>query len=157
MDNDWMLWLERASCRLDRDEEGLWLTEEGARAEEGGVAVSLLGARPPTPCALPSGPVDINIVAKCDPCLSSPCKNNGSCSQDPVERHRCACPHGYQVRGPPPPSSCWGRYALLTTLLQGQWISPLYSSPQAVFVSKPRNWWGLPSGITAKPITEDPT
>ncbi|XDB61699.1 hypothetical protein AB1E18_015057 [Capra hircus] len=44
------------------------------------------------------GPVDINIVAKCDPCLSSPCKNNGSCSQDPVERHRCACPHGYQGR-----------------------------------------------------------
>ena len=41
-----MLWLERASCRLDRDEEGLWLTEEGARAEKGGVAVSLRG--PPT-------------------------------------------------------------------------------------------------------------
>ncbi|KAB0349166.1 hypothetical protein FD754_014023 [Muntiacus muntjak] len=44
------------------------------------------------------GPVDINIVAKCDPCLSSPCKNNGTCSRDPAELYRCACPYGYKGR-----------------------------------------------------------
>ncbi|XP_023473039.1 slit homolog 3 protein [Equus caballus] len=42
------------------------------------------------------GPVDINIVAKCNACLSSPCKNNGTCSQDPVELYHCACPYGYK-------------------------------------------------------------
>ncbi|EPY73543.1 slit 3 protein-like protein [Camelus ferus] len=42
------------------------------------------------------GPVDINIVAKCNACLSGPCKNNGTCSQDPVELYRCACPYGYK-------------------------------------------------------------
>lgn len=86
-----------------------WLTKEGARAEEkGGVAASLLGDRLPTLCGLPSGPVDINIVAKCDPCLSSPCKNNGTCSRDPAELYRCACPYGYKVRRPPPPSRLLG-------------------------------------------------
>ncbi|XP_032014484.1 slit homolog 3 protein isoform X2 [Hylobates moloch] len=42
------------------------------------------------------GPVDINIVAKCNACLSSPCKNNGTCTQDPVELYRCACPYSYK-------------------------------------------------------------
>ncbi|XP_068392442.1 slit homolog 3 protein isoform X3 [Eschrichtius robustus] len=43
------------------------------------------------------GPVDINIAVKCNACLSSPCKNNGTCSQDPVEQqYRCACPYGYK-------------------------------------------------------------
>uniref|UniRef100_A0A452SD00 Slit homolog 3 protein n=1 Tax=Ursus americanus TaxID=9643 RepID=A0A452SD00_URSAM len=42
------------------------------------------------------GPVDINIVAKCNGCVSSPCKNNGTCSQDPVELYRCTCPYGYK-------------------------------------------------------------
>lgn len=43
-------------------------------------------------------------MAKCNACLSGPCKNNGTCSQDPVELYRCACPYGYKVRqeaGPP--------------------------------------------------------
>ncbi|XP_017704910.1 PREDICTED: slit homolog 3 protein isoform X3 [Rhinopithecus bieti] len=42
------------------------------------------------------GPVDINIAAKCNACLSSPCKNNGTCTQDPVELYRCACPYSYK-------------------------------------------------------------
>ncbi|XP_035147993.3 slit homolog 3 protein isoform X1 [Callithrix jacchus] len=42
------------------------------------------------------GPVDINIAAKCNACLSGPCKNNGTCTQDPVELYRCACPYSYK-------------------------------------------------------------
>nr|XP_020019957.1 slit homolog 3 protein [Castor canadensis] len=42
------------------------------------------------------GPVDINIAAKCNACLSSPCKNNGTCTQDPVDPYRCTCPYGYK-------------------------------------------------------------
>nr|KAF6482134.1 slit guidance ligand 3 [Molossus molossus] len=42
------------------------------------------------------GPVDIHIAAKCNACLSGPCKNNGTCSQDHVELYRCACPFGYK-------------------------------------------------------------
>ncbi|KAK2116956.1 hypothetical protein P7K49_003842 [Saguinus oedipus] len=42
-------------------------------------------------------PVDINIAAKCNACLSSPCKNNGTCTQDPVELYRCACPYSYKI------------------------------------------------------------
>uniref|UniRef100_A0A8C0GUV2 Slit guidance ligand 3 n=1 Tax=Chelonoidis abingdonii TaxID=106734 RepID=A0A8C0GUV2_CHEAB len=44
------------------------------------------------------GPVDISIVSKCNPCLSSPCKNNGTCNNDPVEFYRCTCPYGFKGR-----------------------------------------------------------
>uniref|UniRef100_A0A8C6T266 Slit homolog 2 (Drosophila) n=1 Tax=Neogobius melanostomus TaxID=47308 RepID=A0A8C6T266_9GOBI len=43
-----------------------------------------------------TGPVDINIQAKCDPCLSNPCKNDGSCTNDPVNYYRCNCPFGFK-------------------------------------------------------------
>ncbi|XP_010795647.1 LOW QUALITY PROTEIN: slit homolog 2 protein-like [Notothenia coriiceps] len=43
-----------------------------------------------------SGPVDMNIQAKCEPCLSNPCKNDGSCSNDPVNYYRCNCPFGFK-------------------------------------------------------------
>uniref|UniRef100_A0A8C8RRE4 Slit guidance ligand 3 n=1 Tax=Pelusios castaneus TaxID=367368 RepID=A0A8C8RRE4_9SAUR len=44
------------------------------------------------------GPVDISIMSKCNPCLSSPCKNNGTCNNDPVEFYRCTCPFGFKGR-----------------------------------------------------------
>ncbi|XP_025917125.1 slit homolog 3 protein [Apteryx rowi] len=43
-------------------------------------------------------PVDINVVSKCNPCLSNPCKNNGTCSNDPVEFYQCTCPFGFKGR-----------------------------------------------------------
>uniref|UniRef100_A0A8B9LR75 Slit homolog 1 protein n=1 Tax=Astyanax mexicanus TaxID=7994 RepID=A0A8B9LR75_ASTMX len=43
-----------------------------------------------------TGPVDISIQAKCDPCLSNPCKNNGTCSNHPIDFYRCTCPYGYK-------------------------------------------------------------
>uniref|UniRef100_A0A3Q3W5E2 Uncharacterized protein n=1 Tax=Mola mola TaxID=94237 RepID=A0A3Q3W5E2_MOLML len=43
-----------------------------------------------------TGPVDINIQAKCEPCLSNPCKNDGTCSNDPVHYYRCTCPFGFK-------------------------------------------------------------
>uniref|UniRef100_A0A8C9MLJ8 Slit homolog 2 protein n=1 Tax=Serinus canaria TaxID=9135 RepID=A0A8C9MLJ8_SERCA len=42
------------------------------------------------------GPVDVNILAKCNPCLSSPCKNDGTCNNDPVDFYRCTCPYGFK-------------------------------------------------------------
>ncbi|XP_072177932.1 slit homolog 2 protein-like [Diadema setosum] len=39
---------------------------------------------------------DIMIRAKCDPCLSSPCENEGVCLTDPIERYRCQCPAGFK-------------------------------------------------------------
>uniref|UniRef100_A0A8C0R8Y5 Slit homolog 2 protein n=1 Tax=Canis lupus dingo TaxID=286419 RepID=A0A8C0R8Y5_CANLU len=42
------------------------------------------------------GPVDINILAKCNPCLSNPCKNDGTCNNDPVDFYRCTCPYGFK-------------------------------------------------------------
>ncbi|XP_026026763.1 slit homolog 2 protein isoform X8 [Astatotilapia calliptera] len=51
----------------------------------------------PGPCGfLVPGPVDINIQAKCDPCLSNPCKNDGTCANDPVHYYRCTCPYGFK-------------------------------------------------------------
>uniref|UniRef100_A0A8D0GVS6 Slit guidance ligand 3 n=1 Tax=Sphenodon punctatus TaxID=8508 RepID=A0A8D0GVS6_SPHPU len=44
------------------------------------------------------GLVDINIMAKCNPCLSNPCRNNGTCNNDPAEFYRCTCPFGYKGR-----------------------------------------------------------
>ena len=48
-------------------------------------------------CLHHAGPVDVSIQAKCDPCLSSPCKNDGTCSNDPVHYYRCSCPYGFKV------------------------------------------------------------
>ncbi|RXM30877.1 Slit-like 2 protein [Acipenser ruthenus] len=42
------------------------------------------------------GPVDINILAKCNPCMSNPCKNDGTCTNDPVDFYRCTCPYGFK-------------------------------------------------------------
>ncbi|KAF3687654.1 Slit -like protein 2 protein [Channa argus] len=46
-----------------------------------------------------TGPVDISIQAKCEPCLSNPCKNDGTCSDDPVHYYRCTCPYGFKSFG----------------------------------------------------------
>ncbi|KAI3352420.1 hypothetical protein L3Q82_005380 [Scortum barcoo] len=43
-----------------------------------------------------TGPVDMSIQAKCEPCLSNPCKNDGTCSNDPVHYYRCTCPYGFK-------------------------------------------------------------
>ncbi|KAL4843254.1 hypothetical protein H8958_008198 [Nasalis larvatus] len=51
----------------------------------------------PGPCGfLIPGPVDVNILAKCNPCLSNPCKNDGTCNSDPVDFYRCTCPYGFK-------------------------------------------------------------
>ncbi|KAJ8335077.1 hypothetical protein SKAU_G00407160 [Synaphobranchus kaupii] len=42
------------------------------------------------------GPVDVNILSKCNPCLSNPCKNDGTCNNDPVDFYRCTCPYGFK-------------------------------------------------------------
>ncbi len=44
------------------------------------------------------GPVDVSILAKCNPCLSNPCKNDGTCSNHPVDFYRCTCPYGFKVQ-----------------------------------------------------------
>lgn len=49
------------------------------------------------------GPVDVTIQAKCNPCLSNPCKNDGTCNNDPVDFYRCTCPYGFKVR----PNHSW--------------------------------------------------
>lgn len=41
--------------------------------------------------------VDISVVSKCNPCLSNPCKNNGTCNNDPVEFYQCTCHFGFKV------------------------------------------------------------
>uniref|UniRef100_A0ACB8E7P3 Slit 2 protein n=1 Tax=Sphaerodactylus townsendi TaxID=933632 RepID=A0ACB8E7P3_9SAUR len=41
-------------------------------------------------------PVDVSILAKCSPCLSNPCKNDGTCNNDPVDFYRCTCPYGFK-------------------------------------------------------------
>lgn len=47
--------------------------------------------------ALPLGDVDTAVLAKCNPCLSSPCQNHGICHSDLVEIYRCSCPPGFKV------------------------------------------------------------
>ncbi|XP_062864239.1 slit homolog 2 protein [Trichomycterus rosablanca] len=43
-----------------------------------------------------TGPLDITIQAKCNPCLSNPCRNNGTCTNHPIDFYRCTCPYGYK-------------------------------------------------------------
>ncbi|CAM2117906.1 unnamed protein product [Caretta caretta] len=42
------------------------------------------------------GPPALSIQAKCDPCLSSPCQNQGTCHNDPLAAYRCTCPSGHK-------------------------------------------------------------
>ncbi|XP_010211760.1 PREDICTED: slit homolog 1 protein [Tinamus guttatus] len=44
------------------------------------------------------GPPALSVQAKCNPCLSSPCQNQGTCHNDPLGTYRCACPSSYQGR-----------------------------------------------------------
>uniref|UniRef100_A0A8C5EBE9 Slit homolog 1a (Drosophila) n=1 Tax=Gouania willdenowi TaxID=441366 RepID=A0A8C5EBE9_GOUWI len=43
-----------------------------------------------------TGDVDTAVLAKCNPCLSSPCQNQGICTSDLVEIYRCSCPSGFK-------------------------------------------------------------
>uniref|UniRef100_A0A3Q4MSU5 Slit homolog 3 (Drosophila) n=1 Tax=Neolamprologus brichardi TaxID=32507 RepID=A0A3Q4MSU5_NEOBR len=42
------------------------------------------------------GPVDINLMSKCAPCLSAPCQNNGTCVSNAAGSYHCTCPHGFK-------------------------------------------------------------
>uniref|UniRef100_A0A8C1M0N7 Slit homolog 3 (Drosophila) n=1 Tax=Cyprinus carpio TaxID=7962 RepID=A0A8C1M0N7_CYPCA len=42
------------------------------------------------------GPVDLNLMSKCAPCLTSPCQNNGTCVSDITGSYHCTCPFGYK-------------------------------------------------------------
>uniref|UniRef100_A0A8C7HBC8 Slit guidance ligand 1 n=1 Tax=Oncorhynchus kisutch TaxID=8019 RepID=A0A8C7HBC8_ONCKI len=44
------------------------------------------------------GEVDSGVLAKCNPCLSSPCVNQGICHSDQAEIYRCSCPPEFKGR-----------------------------------------------------------
>ncbi|CAK8685542.1 unnamed protein product [Clavelina lepadiformis] len=44
------------------------------------------------------GPLDIKIAAKCNPCLSSPCRHNSTCRAHATTFFHCECPTGFEGR-----------------------------------------------------------
>ncbi|XP_048061947.1 slit homolog 1a [Megalobrama amblycephala] len=42
------------------------------------------------------GEVDTAILAKCNPCMSGPCLNHGSCEADQTDGYRCSCSEGFK-------------------------------------------------------------
>ncbi|XP_076143508.1 slit homolog 3 protein [Alosa pseudoharengus] len=44
------------------------------------------------------GPVDLNLMSKCAPCLASPCQNNATCVSDANGSYHCTCPFGFKGR-----------------------------------------------------------
>uniref|UniRef100_A0A8C9W842 Slit homolog 1 protein n=1 Tax=Scleropages formosus TaxID=113540 RepID=A0A8C9W842_SCLFO len=40
--------------------------------------------------------VDPAVLAKCSPCVSAPCQNQGACHSDPLEVYRCTCAPGFK-------------------------------------------------------------
>uniref|UniRef100_A0A8C4SD07 Slit homolog 3 (Drosophila) n=1 Tax=Erpetoichthys calabaricus TaxID=27687 RepID=A0A8C4SD07_ERPCA len=44
------------------------------------------------------GSADVTLMSKCNPCLSSPCRNNGTCNSDPSGLYHCTCPYGFKGR-----------------------------------------------------------
>uniref|UniRef100_A0A8C1V7F1 Slit homolog 1 protein n=1 Tax=Cyprinus carpio TaxID=7962 RepID=A0A8C1V7F1_CYPCA len=42
------------------------------------------------------GEVDAAILAKCNPCMSKPCLNHGSCEADQTDGYRCRCSEGFK-------------------------------------------------------------
>lgn len=53
-----------------------------------------------------SGSVEASVVAKCNPCASSPCHNRGLCqgSHSHSQPYTCTCKDGFTVIIPQPPS-----------------------------------------------------
>ncbi|KAM4594638.1 slit homolog 1 protein-like isoform 2-T2 [Fundulus diaphanus] len=41
------------------------------------------------------GPVDMSVQAKCSPCVSSPCQNQGTCEVHQTRQYTCACKTGF--------------------------------------------------------------
>ena len=41
---------------------------------------------------------NIDVAAKCDPCISAPCQNNAICTNDMVELYTCSCLPGFKGR-----------------------------------------------------------
>ncbi|XP_034150392.1 slit homolog 1 protein [Esox lucius] len=41
------------------------------------------------------GPVEPSVQARCSPCVSSPCQNQGVCQSDPAELYACVCVAGF--------------------------------------------------------------
>lgn len=67
------------------------------------VLVHISDTFPSSFCFLPLllsfvGPVDINLMSKCAPCLSAPCQNNGTCVSNAAGSYHCTCPYGFKVR-----------------------------------------------------------
>ncbi|GCB79762.1 hypothetical protein scyTo_0020244, partial [Scyliorhinus torazame] len=44
------------------------------------------------------GPTELSVLAKCSPCLSNPCENQGNCQDDALDYYRCTCLYGYKGR-----------------------------------------------------------
>lgn len=63
----------------------------------GGVVIDVT-VRILIPPAASTGDVDPEVLAKCNPCLSGPCLNQGVCHTDLTEVYRCSCPPGFKVR-----------------------------------------------------------
>ncbi|XP_033880205.3 slit homolog 1 protein-like isoform X2 [Acipenser ruthenus] len=42
------------------------------------------------------GLIDPAVLAKCSPCTSNPCRNEGTCQSDPVEVYKCTCAPGFK-------------------------------------------------------------
>lgn len=44
-----------------------------------------------------SGPVESSVQAKCSPCVSSPCQNQGICKVHHTQQYTCVCKSGFTV------------------------------------------------------------
>lgn len=48
-------------------------------------------------CLCDPGPLDPSVQAKCSPCVSSPCQNQGTCQVQPTQQYTCTCKSGFTV------------------------------------------------------------
>ena len=44
-----------------------------------------------------AGPVEASVQAKCSPCMSSPCQNQGICEVHHTQKYICTCTSGFTV------------------------------------------------------------
>lgn len=153
-----MHWLERASRRLDRDEESLVADQgRGQGRGEGRGGSEPTGGPPANSLWFAVRAGGHQHCGQVRPLPLQPVQEQRHVQPGPGGAVPLRLPLWLQgTQATPTFQAAGGRCALLT-IPSPRTVhkSTLQLTPKQYLSANPQNWWGLPRGITSMPITED--